>query len=167
MGRYSWFRFGSFLSNSSAYDDDQFRSSHWIFCVCAAAYLLDYRQHPRLSSVVAVSSNSQVDFLVKVILPVSSHQAEERVFRRLGDIVSVKDGGITAVHMGFYVGEPGERFRCFWGDGGWGHNCENLAVPKIYVGSSGNGESKLRWCPRSNGFGYGAYDWLDWEVREI
>jgi hypothetical protein len=44
------------------------------------AYLLDYRQQPRLRIVVAIRTDAQVDLLVGLVFAVGSHEAEQRIF---------------------------------------------------------------------------------------
>ena len=55
------------------------------------AYLLNHRQDPWFCLVVSVSTNSQIDFLVKGIVAVRRHQPEERVFWRLRHQVCSED----------------------------------------------------------------------------
>ena len=49
-------------------------------------HLLDNRQNPRLRIIISVCANAQVDFLIRRVLAVRPHQAEERVLGCLWDI---------------------------------------------------------------------------------
>lgn len=79
----------------------------------ALMYLLDDRQYPWLGIIAPVSTNAQVDLLVKAILAIGSHQTEERVLRGLGYFILRKDGGVRASHMSLYGSESCERFCGF------------------------------------------------------
>lgn len=72
-------------------------------------YLLDDRQYPRLSTVVSVCTNAQVNLLVKAILAICGHQAEERVFGGLRYDILREDGGVGGGHLSCYGSESCKR----------------------------------------------------------
>ena len=70
-------------------------SVSWIFLWFAgpvsAADLLHHRQYPRLSIVISVCANSQIDFLLKCVFSVSSHQPKQGIFWSLGHDILVEE----------------------------------------------------------------------------
>lgn len=69
------------------------------------AYLLDDGQNPGLCIVVAVGANAQVDLVGVLVATEGSHEAEERVFGRLGDDIRVESGGSHGFDVGGDLGE--------------------------------------------------------------
>jgi len=53
---------------------------HDVRVAAGYAYLLDHWQYPRLSIVVSVGANAEIDLLVECVSAVCCHQAEEGVF---------------------------------------------------------------------------------------
>jgi hypothetical protein len=66
------------------------RRACWKFQLDATD-LLDHWQDPRLPIVVSISSNAQIDLLLKTIRTVRSHETEQRILRRLRHDVRSKD----------------------------------------------------------------------------
>ena len=62
------------------------------------SHLLNNRQNPRLRIIIPISPNAQIDLLRILILPISSHEPEQRVLRRLGD--DVRREGRWVAHFG-------------------------------------------------------------------
>ena len=101
IGKYSWLRFGSSRSLSSACRASRAQLAVMVVGLRYVADLLDDRKDPGFGVVVSIGSNTQIHLLVKGVFSVCGHQPKERVFGGLGDMVRGKDGRIIAVHVAF------------------------------------------------------------------
>jgi hypothetical protein len=68
-------------------------------------YLLDDGQNPGLCIVVSVGANAQVDLVGVLVATEGGHEAEERVFGRLGDDTRVESGSSHWIDVGGNLGE--------------------------------------------------------------
>ena len=57
--------------------------------------LFDHGQHPWFRIIISVGANAQIDLLVRRVLAVRRHQAEQGVFRCLRDDIFREDGDWT------------------------------------------------------------------------
>lgn len=73
------------------------------------AHLLDHGQDPRLRVVVSVRANAQIHLVGVGIAAEGGHQAEERVFWRLGNHIGAEGGGSHWGELRGYLGEAGVR----------------------------------------------------------
>lgn len=102
IGRYSWLTEGSVRRASSACTRARVSASGLhtpppSLSVClrllCLSYLLNNRQNPRLRIIIPISTDAQINFLVRGILTVGAHQSEEGIFWGSGDSVGREDGG--------------------------------------------------------------------------
>lgn len=102
MERYSWLRLGSLWIASSAWwegvsqtgDNPDINNLESI----VESYLFHNRQNPGFCVVVTVSSNTQINLLVRGILAVSLHKTEQRVLGGGGHSSRGEDGGVGGTH---------------------------------------------------------------------